>query len=35
MNAKSIRIPADMLKAIELVETREHLDESTAVRQFT
>ena len=34
MNAKSIRIPAALLKAIELVETREHIEESTAIRKL-
>ena len=34
MNAKSIRIPANMLKAIALVETREHIEESTAIRKL-
>ncbi len=34
MHAKSVRIPADMLKAIELVEAREHIEESTAIRKL-
>lgn len=34
MNAKSIRIPDDMLKAIELVQSREHIEESTAIRKL-
>jgi len=34
MNAKSVRIPEDMLKAIELVESREHIEESTAIRKL-
>lgn len=34
MHAKSIRIPDDMLIAIEMVERREHLEESTAIRKL-
>jgi len=34
MQAKSIRIPDDMLTAIELVERREHVEESTAIRKL-
>ena len=34
MNAKSIRLPADMLRAIELVEAREHIEESAAIRKL-
>ena len=34
MQAKSIRIPDDMLAAIELVERREHIEESTAIRKL-
>ena len=34
MHAKSIRIPEDMLRAIELVEDREHIEESTAIRKL-
>lgn len=34
MHVKSIRIPDDMLSAIELVETREHIEESTAIRKL-
>lgn len=34
MRAKSIRISDDMLEAIELVELREHIEESTAIRKL-
>jgi len=34
MQVKSIRIPDELLSAIELVETREHLEESTAIRKL-
>ena len=34
MQAKSIRIPDDMLRGIELVEGREHIEESTAIRKL-
>jgi len=34
MYAKSIRLPDDMLSAIELVENREHIEESTAIRKL-
>lgn len=34
MQAKSIRIPDDMMMAIEFVERREHIEESTAIRKL-
>jgi len=34
MQAKSIRIPDDMVRGIELVESREHIEESTAIRKL-
>jgi len=34
MQAKSIRVPDDMLRAIELVEAREHIEQSTAIRKL-
>lgn len=34
MKTKSIRIPKDMLRAIELVEREEKIEESTAMRKL-
>ena len=34
MHAKSIRIPDEMLSAIALVESREHIEESAAIRKL-
>lgn len=34
MHAKSIRIPDDMLEAIAMVEQRERIEESTAIRKL-
>ena len=34
MQAKSIRIPDEMLSAIEMVERKEHIEEATAIRKL-
>ena len=34
MQTKSIRLPGDLLTAIEMVERREHIEEATAVRKL-
>lgn len=34
MRAKSIRLPDQLLTGIELVERREHIEESTAIRKL-
>jgi hypothetical protein len=34
MHTKTVRIPDRLLQAIELVESREHIEESTAIRKL-
>ena len=34
MKTKSIRIPDEMLVGIHLVEAKEHIEESTAIRKL-
>lgn len=34
MKTKSIRMPEDLLRSIDLVEQREHIEEATAIRKL-